>query len=293
LIGQLRKKVMNFNFRREFVKTVFAVLLFLGPHTLANAQSVHEVVHFPTGVMPSANTDAATALGAPIWGHLSRPKRQGPHPAIVLMHGCGGIQQSHLNWASQLNDAGYVTLVVDSFRPRSVIRQCQGDRLSATTAAGRVLDAYGALEFLSSQSYVDQNRIGLIGWSHGGRAALAAVSKNGAGSRFPNSFKAVATFYPYCIPGRKFSVPVMVLIGEKDDWTPASECSKLAANNAGQGPEVDLVLYPNAFHAFDDPTIGSGFYIPGALGHKHWLQYDPKAFADAKNRITSFFSDRL
>jgi dienelactone hydrolase len=290
---------MNFSFRRKFVKTVSAVLLLFGSHSLANAQSVHEVVHFPTGVMPSvdtsnsANTETPKALGAPIWGHLGRPKGQGPHPAIVLLHGCGGIQQSHFNWASRLNEAGYVTLVVDSFRPRSVIGQCDGDRLSATTAAGRVLDAYGALEFLSGQSYVDKNRIGLIGWSHGGRAALAAVSKNGAGSRFPNSFKAAATFYPYCIPGRKFSVPVMILIGEKDDWTPASECSKLAANNAGESPEVELVLYPDAFHAFDDPTIGSGFFIPGALGQRHWLQYDPNAFAGAKKRLTSFFSSRL
>ncbi|CTQ56933.1 putative dienelactone hydrolase [Roseibium album] len=290
---------MKFSFRREFVKTVSAVLLLFGTYSLANAQSVHEVVHFPTGVMPSVdtssstNTETPTTLGAPIWGHLGRPEGQGPHPAIVLLHGCGGIQQSHFNWARQLNKAGYVTLVVDSFRPRSVIRQCDGDKNSTTTVAGRVLDAYGALEFLTTQPYVDQTRVGLIGWSHGGETALAAVSKNGVGSRFQQSFKAVATLYPYCNPGRDFSAPVMVLIGEKDHWTPASECSKLAENNAGEIPEVELVLYPDAFHAFDDPTIGSGFFIPGALGQRHWLQYDPKAFADAKKRLISFFSSRL
>lgn len=261
----------------------------------ATAQNTFDVVHFPSGnpqEIQNSSGDAQGKRGTPLWGHLSKPDGDGPHPAIVLLHGCGGILQSHLDWARHLNRAGYVTLVVDSFRPRSLISDCRGDSGSASPA-GRVLDAYGALAFLTTLAFVDPERIGLIGWSHGGITALDATNTTGIGSRFDKSFKAVAAIYPYCIVDRTFAVPVIVLIGEADDWTPASECRKLEHYNKERQAGIELVIYPGVYHAFDNPSVGDGFFIPGAPGQQHWLQYDEKAHLDSKERLVAFFENAL
>ena len=117
------------------------------------AQSQFEVVHFSAKARPGvqqANLSDGQPSGTPIWGHISRPSGPGPHPAIVLLHGCGGILQSHFDWAVHLNRSGYVTLIVDSFRPRSLISDCSGGSGTASPS-GRVLDAYGALDYLMSR----------------------------------------------------------------------------------------------------------------------------------------------
>lgn len=250
-----------------------------------------DVVHFSAAAMPGGETTNPEPKNQ-IWGHLKLPSGQGPHPAIVLMHGCSGIQQSHFDWADKLNDAGFAALIVDSFRPRSIVRQC-GSGIAAASPSGRVLDAYGALQYLSKQPEIDPDRIGLIGWSHGGIAALSAVSENGIGERFPETFQSVAAFYPYCITGRTFFRPVSILIGEEDDWTPAADCQRLKAGTENTTYEVDLTLLPGATHAFDNPDVGDGIRIPGDTGRMHWLKYAPDAHQTAIQTIKVFFDEKL
>jgi dienelactone hydrolase len=259
------------------------------------AQSQFEVVHFSAKARPGvqqANLSDGQPSGTPIWGHISRPSGPGPHPAIVLLHGCGGILQSHFDWAVHLNRSGYATLIVDSFRPRSLISDCSGGSGTASPS-GRVLDAYGALDYLMSLDDIDTGKISLIGWSHGGVTALDATNANGLGSRFDKSFQLVVAIYPHCIPDRTFNLPVMILIGERDDWASAAQCRKLEAHNREKEKKLNLVVYPNAFHSFDKPSVGSGFFIPGAPGRKHWLQYDSEAHSDAKERLLSFLEENL
>src|SRR5258708_8417764 len=47
-------------------------------------------------------------------GYLRRPDGAGRHPAIVLLHGCGGIaERLDQNWGQRLASWGYVTLTID------------------------------------------------------------------------------------------------------------------------------------------------------------------------------------
>ena len=50
-------------------------------------------------------------------GHLYRPDGPGPFPAVVALHGCGGIGPHLHRWAQTLQQWGYVALLVDSFSP--------------------------------------------------------------------------------------------------------------------------------------------------------------------------------
>jgi hypothetical protein len=51
-----------------------------------------------------------------IGGYLSKPEGDGPFPAIVYLHGCGGLSASTRSRVGHLLTGwGYVSLAVDSF----------------------------------------------------------------------------------------------------------------------------------------------------------------------------------
>ena len=60
-------------------------------------------------------------------------------------------------------------------------------------------------------------------------------------------------FYPGCEAELKRGVetkaPLLMLVGEADDWTPAAPCHELARVAAGVKPEIEG--YAGAYHAFD------------------------------------------
>lgn len=45
--------------------------------------------------------------------------------------------------------------------------------------------------------------------------------------------------------------PLLILIGEKDDWTPALPCQKLAESSRTTVYPVAITVYPGAHHSFD------------------------------------------
>jgi dienelactone hydrolase len=85
-----------------------------------------------------------------------------------------------------------------------------------------------------------------------------------------------------------------VLIGRKDDWTPASMAERLGAEykNLGWKPEFSLTVYPNAFHGFDvEPPPGA---LKGEIDIEgHHFDYDPQEAADAITRTKSFLAKYL
>ena len=230
--------------------------------------------------------------GIPIWGHLSKPEGEGPFPALVLMHGCGGIHSSHDLWAKLLNKLGYVTLILDSFRPRNIFSVCSTFSRQASPPV-RALDAQGALHYLQELNYVNAQNIGVIGWSHGGMSALASVSKYGMVSKFGQRFKMAIAFYPYCFEDQTSEIPVLVLIGESDDWTPLSACRKLEERSRISQLPFEMIVYPDAHHAFDDPALDEGFSVTGINGQKHLIHYNEAAHADSIDRVKSYLKKHL
>jgi dienelactone hydrolase len=220
-------------------------------------------------------------------GNLYKPEGDGRFPALVVLHGCAGIDYHFRAWAEQLVEWGYVALVVDSFSPRGVNRVC--GKSFRVPDLERASDAYGAAIYLKQLPYVDSENIGLMGFSHGAWTGLRAVQKN-----FPYSvnmetipFKAAVLFYPSCYYAHDqyIAIPTLILIGEKDDWTPADRCVEL--DKWVTNPDtLELVVYDGAYHDFDRPK-GNREY----LGHV--LQYDDEATKDAKKRTRAFFDRYL
>jgi len=106
-------------------------------------------------------------------------------------------------------------LAPDSFGPRGEKNVCgRGTRIDATTRLG---DIAGALDHLNAQPFVRRDDIGLIGHSHGGWTVMRAVQNEyGLAAR---GLRAAVAYYPACQPGldRDVAVPLLILIGNKDD----------------------------------------------------------------------------
>ncbi|HZF03894.1 MAG TPA: dienelactone hydrolase family protein, partial [Patescibacteria group bacterium] len=127
---------------------------------------------------PSFAPTAAGGIAVPVsrdetlTGILTLPGAANPGPAVVLMHGCGGVSSTHHAWAATLRGWGYAALVLDSFGAgvRSV---CE---TGGITSEQRVGDAFAALHTLAAHPGIDARRVALMGFSHGGGTVLASAA---------------------------------------------------------------------------------------------------------------------
>jgi dienelactone hydrolase len=125
----------------------------------------------------------------------------------------------------------------------------------------QTFDALGALQFLYQRKDVDPRRIGLIGWSIGGSKVLSALNRIGVQNLYAEKFRFGIAFYPYCLTASgPFIGPLLILIGGADDWTTPRRCITLRDQNMKSEHPLDLNIYPNAVHFFDDPDMGPPRY---------------------------------
>lgn len=212
--------------------------------------------------------------------NLRMPDGPGPFPAVVVLHGCSGIVEREHEWAKRFVDWGYGALIVDSFTPRAVQEVCSSG--SRVTTAERAMDAAKAAAFLRGQPRIRPDRLGVIGFSHGGATVLEAVQ---GGDPAP-AFQAAVAFYPKCtLSLNHVDIPLLILIGEKDDWTPAKMCQEMMPTLTRPGL-VDLQVYPGAYHTFD-------YQRPARKSGQHHLEYNAAAAADALSRTKAFFDRNL
>ncbi|MGE3536906.1 MAG: dienelactone hydrolase family protein [Candidatus Tectimicrobiota bacterium] len=241
----------------------------------ANAAGGRETVQFP-------------GPGVTLSGELFLPvERAVParSPAIVLLHGCGGMYTArgqltdrHHDWARRLAGWGFVALLVDSLGPRHLGSLCPLKERPIQAWQERSRDAYAALEYLTARADVDASRVFVMGWSHGGSTVMGVVRPEAPGLRADGPrFKAAIAYYPGCTqPLRRLnyrpSVPLVIQHGAADDWVPAAPCVVLAENMQRLGLAVTIHLYAEAHHGFDAPTGGVRFlpqvYNPRAPGER-------------------------
>ena len=246
-------------------------------------------------------------------GYLLRPaKPTAPYPVVIFLHGCGGlisgishnIMSREMDWAGKLNAQGIGVLMVDSFTTRGSGEMCSTTGFKNWLYMSRPYDAYGALAWLQTQPFAARDRIGLIGWSNGGGAALFAVGTHGPGrpANFAGpDFRAAVAFYPASCSEERLgadwttSIPLLILIGGSDVWTPAGPCQALVDHAVARGASAEFHAYPGTYHDFDWPNLKRReltAYTTRA-GVVPITGEDPAAHADAASRVQAFFASHL
>ena len=202
-----------------------------------------------------------------VWLRAEPGEGTGARPAVLLLHGCGGLYAGRagagsrpldarfVDVAARLNALGVHVLALDAFTARGETELCtQKIGTRAVTQRHRRLDALGGLLWMAGQPGVDPARLGLVGWSNGGSTVLAATQGRRAEVREASHRASLAVaYYPGCETelkaGYEATAPLLLLVGAEDDWTPAAPCRELAA--AARGAPVEIALYPGAYHGFD------------------------------------------
>jgi dienelactone hydrolase len=212
------------------------------------------VSEFLRGIKP-----ATTTL---IWGDLELPP--GPaarHPAVVLVHGSGGVGAREDRWADELRQAGAATFQLDSFTGRGITFTAEDqDQLSGVAMIG---DAYRALELLATHPRIDPARIAVMGFSKGGFVALySALTRfhrlhGPAGARFAQHI----AFYPPCFVTYVADElvtdrPIRLFHGAADDLAAIEPCRAYVARLRRAGADAQLTEYAGAHHGFDRPGTG-------------------------------------
>ena len=259
-----------------------------------------------------ATSDVTGGSPTLIDGYLFKPAGQGPFPALVALHGCsglftqsGGFRKRDGDWAKRLQSLGYVVFFPDSLTPRGVQEICTRKDIGGVMPfRERPRDAYGALRWLQSQSFVRKDRIGLVGWSNGGTTLLSAINAKSRAkpTGLMDDFRVAVAFYPGCRAAEKnlhwtTHIPLTILIGDADDWTPASFCSSLVNRVCREGAPAEIVTYPEAHHAFDAPDQPQR--VRGGLAHtarrdgKATIGTNPEARADAIDRVQGILGRHL
>lgn len=265
---------MKRKFLRQVAATALAVGVMPALPILTAGQTTPPMGGGYTNVIPIPVDSPRTKA---ISGALFKPEGVGPFPAVIYMPACDGVdtpvaRDFQKTLTDHLQSKGVATLIVDPFTPRGQLHGCSASDIGSK-------DALAALKVLRATPDIDAKHIFLQGNSWGATSSLAlvnAANPDGGDAKVAG----VIAYYPSCRVVDNPSVPVLVLIGEKDDWTPAATC--LALKNA---PNFEVVVYPGATHGFSAPGIGD---MEG-----HHMVYDERATQDAERRADAFMAAHM
>jgi dienelactone hydrolase len=190
-------------------------------------------------------------------------------PAVILIHGSGGISAATDRWAQELNSVGIAALILDSFTGRGIITtntdQSQLDSIAMTH------DAFAALAKLATHPRIDPGRIAVMGFSKGAVPAIYSSNRRFQVAYGPGNpqFAAHIGLYTPCNVTYKeddkiTDRPLRFFHGIADDYVAIGPCRSYVQRLKQGGADVALAEYPDAYHAYDNFTYASTVNLPNA-----------------------------
>jgi dienelactone hydrolase len=247
-----------------------------------------------------SNSSMAATFGKP---STSKPS----YPAVLILHGGGGVDGRGAYHAKALLAAGIATLEIEMF-PR-------GGRPREGTSA-TLPHAAAALRWLAAQPGLDTKRIGVMGISWGGAMTVIMASEliqERVGSEVPVP-AAFAPFYPTCTVmlraitnsqhplfgwhSRMSARPMLLQIGTRDDYEEGDRpCDPLVATwPEAARSNTTITYYDGAYHGFDAQQPGGSFHDPtarGGRGGQVRFFPSPRDAAASRDAVVAFFVKHL
>ena len=188
--------------------------------------------------------------GAVLTGELHLPPTPPPWPAMLFLHGSGGLLRWHRRYVGLLCPQGVAVAMLDHFGPRGIRRTVHDQEQLTSEQMAR--DAHAALAVLAADRRLDPARIGVMGLSKGGSAAWRAALRRFAG---PRPFALHLALYPGCetryADMTTTGAPIVLLVGLADSYTCPHACFDLVPHLRVGGSPVDIYGLPGAPHGWD------------------------------------------
>ncbi len=203
-------------------------------------------------------------------------KRDGRIPAMIIMHGSGGVRaKREVAYAREFNAMGVAAIIIDSFSPRG-IRTTVRDQ-SQLSSFDMVQDAAHTLQVIARHPAIDPARIGMIGFSKGGTVVIKSALRQYTLAGNDAGFALLIAMYPWCgdMPfdfHAANGAPLHMLLGALDRYAGVDSCREFARKFAAQGGNLTLKVYPDAQHDWDYP--GSTHWIDAAGENSSRCIYD-------------------
>jgi carboxymethylenebutenolidase len=220
-------------------------------------------------------------------GIMAVPSGAGPFPAVVMVHEVFGIDESMRSQITRMASAGYLVLMPDLFS-RGGMRKC----LKATFRAlvdgtGQAyVDVEAAKQLLLSRADCT-GKVGVVGFCMGGGFALQLVSR-GYDAAAVNYGQAAKDLDAQLVG----SCPIVASFGAKD-LSLKGAGTKLEAALTKAGIAHDVKVYPEASHAFMNPTQAGPKVLQPLMNTVIGFKPRPADAADAWQRIEGFFGEHL
>jgi carboxymethylenebutenolidase len=171
-------------------------------------------------------------------------------PAVIGLHGSGGGHDSMAEPARMLAEQGFAVYVLHYF-DRTGTTYADGMQTIARHYPAWMKTLWDAVSFVSGQSQVDPERIGLLGFSLGAYLAVSAAS-------IDKRIGAVVEFFGGLPKEMKLFMrrlcPILILHGDQDPTVPVSEAYHLQQVLEKKNIPYELKIYPGAGHGFTGET---------------------------------------
>ncbi len=185
------------------------------------------------------------------------PQGKGPFPALVVIHEFWGLNDWVKEQASKLADQGYVTLAIDLYRGKVATTPDEAHEIMRGVPEDRAnRDLLAASSYLRSQKNVDPKRVGSIGWCMGGGYSLDLALND------PKLKVAVINYGHLATDDaalKKINAAILGIFGGQDRGISVADVNKFEAQLKALGKTVEIHVFPDAGHAFENPNNKQGY----------------------------------
>ena len=218
--------------------------------------------------------------------YRAMPVADGPFATVLVVHEAWGVHEHIQDICRRLAKLGYYAIAPDLFARYGDVSKMETSAIvqnvmSKVTAeqAGSDLDA--CVEFAKASGKANTAKLAVVGFCFGGAVVWQYAARNRAlktgvawygplGLRFAPDGKNALDLAP------DLPVPVLGLYGGKDQGIPLDQVEKLRAQLKEAGNPSQIIVYPDAGHAFNAdyrPSYDKAAAEDGWKKMLAWLKY--------------------
>ena len=208
----------------------------------------------PAGAVEGQEVSYGNVGGKPLKGYFVKPAKAARGlPGVIVFHEWWGLNDNIRRMADRLAAQGYLVLAADMYGGQSAEKPDQAEALmQQAIAGGPAIDANIEAAYGYLKDTAKAGKIGSLGWCFGGSMSLEA------GEVLSGRSAATVIYYGFVNDHAdelaRLKAPVLGFFGGKDDGIPVATVQGFQKGLEAQGKHPLIRIYPDAGHAFANPS---------------------------------------